>query len=110
MFHPKPSRKALPGRRDSKSLSNGVYHPVFQQFEYSQYPGRQVNFQSGGLDKTIKLFPFDSEKQTCGESLELKMTLQCRGMKIDGATREKDKKKLHELITKATDDVLSQSY
>ena len=56
---------------------------------------------SGGLDKTIKLLTFSPEGKPIGDVKEFKMTLQCRGMKIDGVTREKiEGKKLRELIDK----------
>ena len=57
---------------------------------------------SGGLDKTIKLHTFNQAGKIVGSPREFKMTLQCRGMKIDGVTREKiEGKKLGELIAKA---------
>jgi WD40 repeat protein len=57
---------------------------------------------SGSLDKTIKLLTFSPEGKPAGDVKEFKMTLQCRGMKIDGVTREKiEGKKLGELIDKA---------
>ncbi len=90
------------------------YENVLKQLLHKQKnPIKDISFidechiVTGGLDKTIKLLPFDPEKRTCREPLEFKMTLQCRGMKIDGVTREKEKKKLQELIAKATDKVLS---
>jgi hypothetical protein len=57
---------------------------------------------SGGLDKIIKLLRFNHEGQVVGEIREFKMTLQCRGMKIDGVIREKvEQKKLLELLENA---------
>jgi len=57
---------------------------------------------TGSLDKTIRLLTFNHEGRLEGEVKEFKMTLQCRGMKIDGVTREKiEGKKLRELIDKA---------
>jgi hypothetical protein len=61
---------------------------------------------SGGLDKTIKLLTFNPDGQPVGEPKEFKMTLQCRGMKVDGVNREKiEGKKLQELIEKASIEV-----
>ncbi len=57
---------------------------------------------SGSLDKTIKLLTFNEEGQTVGEPKEFTMTLQCRGMNIDGVIREKiEGKRLQEFIDKA---------
>jgi hypothetical protein len=57
---------------------------------------------SGGLDKTIKLLTFNPDGQTVGDPKEFKMTLQCQGMKIDGVIRDQERKRLQELINKAT--------
>ena len=57
---------------------------------------------SGGLDKTIKLLTFNPDGQTVGDPKEFKMTLQCQGMKVDGVIRDQERKRLQELINKAT--------
>ncbi len=65
-------------------------------------PGRAAcRIVSGGLDKTIKLLTFNREGQIVGDAKEFKMTLQCRGMKIDGVIRDQERKKLQELIARA---------
>jgi len=58
----------------------------------------------GSLDKTIRLLTFNHEGRIDGEVKEFKMTLQCRGMKVEGITREKiEGKKLRESIDKAAE-------
>ena len=57
---------------------------------------------TGGLDKTIKLLNFNPDRKEVGETKEFKMTLQCRGMKVDGVIRDQERKRLQELINKAT--------
>ena len=59
---------------------------------------------TGSLDKTIRLLTFDHEGRIEGEVKEFKMTLQCRGMKVEGITRDEiEGKKLRELIDKAAE-------
>jgi hypothetical protein len=61
---------------------------------------------TGGLDKTIKLLNFNPAGEPVGEPKEFKMTLQCRGMNIEGVIREKiEGKKLQKLIHKASIEV-----
>jgi hypothetical protein len=62
---------------------------------------------SGGLDKTIKLLTFNTDGQPVGDPKEFKMTLQCQGMKVDGVIRDKERKRLQELIDKARNNRLS---
>ena len=53
---------------------------------------------TGGLDKTIRLFPFDKEGRQAGSIEEFKMTPQCSSMKLDGVERDKvEGQKLREL-------------
>ncbi len=57
---------------------------------------------SSGLDKTIRVLRFDQEGRPVGAPDELKMKLQCRGMKIKGLIRDKiEGKKLREFIDRA---------
>jgi hypothetical protein len=58
---------------------------------------------SGGLDKTIQVLTFDRDGQPVGDPLPLKMSLQCRGMKIKGATGLSNDKK-EELIRRGALD------
>ncbi len=65
-------------------------------------------FPSGGLDKTIRLLSFNREGRIEGDVKVFKMSLQCRGMNIDGVTREKiEGKKLQVLIDNASQIELS---
>jgi uncharacterized tellurite resistance protein B-like protein len=49
----------------------------------------------------VKLLTFNPDGQTVGDPKEFKMTLQCQGMKVDGVIRDKERKRLRELIDKA---------
>ncbi|MCX6584054.1 MAG: hypothetical protein NT166_28095 [Candidatus Aminicenantes bacterium] len=54
------------------------------------------------MNLTVPKFSFNHDGQLVGDVREFKMTLQCRGMKIDGVAREKiEGEKLRELIDKA---------
>ena len=79
-------------------------HPLHQE----EKPVKDICFidenriVTGGLDKTIKMLSFNRGGEVTGEPLEFKMSLRCRGMKIEGMIREKiEQEKLRGLIEKA---------
>jgi len=53
---------------------------------------------SGGLDKTIAMLAFTEAGNIVGTPREFKMTLECKGMKIEGVQREIERNRLKELI------------
>jgi hypothetical protein len=60
---------------------------------------------SGGLDKTIKLHTFNQAGKIVGSPREFKMTLQCRGMNVDGVMSDKERQKLKEFIAASQETV-----
>ena len=52
---------------------------------------------SGGFDKKLQLLKFSHNGQIKSEVRELKIYLQCQGIKVDGVVRDMERKKLEEL-------------
>lgn len=79
-----------------------------QTMHANKQPVKDISFidenriVSGGLDKIIKLLTFNQKGKSIGEPKELKMALQCRGMKIAGMIREQEQKKFREFIDKVS--------